>query len=167
MLRTTRAASSWRNAHRLGMLDIPTAKPVAFIENRLGPLRGSSYFIMQAVNGTRADHYFVDNTIPLQVRHGHAEVLLYLFERIAAAGLVHGDYKASNFVVTEHGPVILDLDAMKPAGSEAALQQGLEKDLRRFMYNWKGQAEAEALFREGVAALAAQYGVSLEQQHEA
>lgn len=162
MLRMTRAATSWHNAHLLSMLDIPTAKPVAFIENRFGPLRGSSYFIMQTVNGTRADQYFVDNSIPLQVRQGHAEVLLYLFERIAVAGLVHGDYKATNFMITDHGPVLLDLDAMQAVSNRDAFRAGLEKDLRRFMLNWQGQPEAESLFREGLEGLAGQYGIELE-----
>ncbi|MBW1746795.1 MAG: hypothetical protein JRJ25_11240 [Deltaproteobacteria bacterium] len=38
-LRNTRAWTSWRNAHRLELLGIPTPKPIAFLERRWGPFR--------------------------------------------------------------------------------------------------------------------------------
>jgi tRNA A-37 threonylcarbamoyl transferase component Bud32 len=159
MLRRTRAARSWCNAQRLEMLHIPTATAVGFIEKRFGPLRGSSYFIMQAVPGTRADHYFVDSSIPLETRREQAGAMMYVLERVAAAGLVHGDYKASNFMITDEGPVLLDLDAMHQPGSARAFRRGLQKDLQRFLQNWQGNAEVEKMFAEGVKKLAEQYDV--------
>lgn len=162
MLRRTRAARSWCNAQRLTMLNIPTAASVGFIENRFGPLRGSSYFIMQAVPGVCAEHYFVDSSLPLQVRREQAVALLHVLEQVAAAGLVHGDYKASNIMITESGPVLLDLDAMHQPASVTAFRKGLQKDLQRFLQNWQDNAEAMALFRQPLIDLAGQYEVKLE-----
>ncbi|MGD9000014.1 MAG: lipopolysaccharide kinase InaA family protein, partial [Granulosicoccaceae bacterium] len=131
-LRETRAATSWRNAHLLAMLGIPTAAPLAFLEERRGPLRGRSYFIMQAVAGTRAEEYFTDPDMPPELKQAQAGLLLKQFERLADAGLVHGDYKATNFVITEQGPLILDLDALRRPSSAARFRKGLARDLRRF-----------------------------------
>ncbi|MGB5443257.1 MAG: hypothetical protein WBN57_11675, partial [Gammaproteobacteria bacterium] len=44
-LRPTRAAVSWKNAHRLEMCAIPTPKPVALVEERFGPLRGRAWYV--------------------------------------------------------------------------------------------------------------------------
>ena len=52
--RATRAAVSWKNAHRLKMYGILTAKPVALVEERLGPLRGRAWYIAEYVQGDSA-----------------------------------------------------------------------------------------------------------------
>ena len=50
--RNTRAWSSWRNAHRLESLGIPTPKPIAFLEKRWGSFRSNSYYITEYLEGT-------------------------------------------------------------------------------------------------------------------
>lgn len=160
-LRQTRAANSWRNAHWLQMLGVATATPIAFIEERRGPLRGRSYFLMQSVDGTRADAYFSDARIPNELKQAQAKLLLKQFDRLANAGLVHGDYKATNFVIGEHGPLLLDLDALYRPGTAAAFRDGLRRDLRRFLRNWQDQPSVLALFRPGVEALAARHDIEL------
>jgi hypothetical protein len=46
-LRRTRAATSWKNAHRLTMYGILSARPVALYERRFGPLRGKAWLITE------------------------------------------------------------------------------------------------------------------------
>ncbi|MGD9000944.1 MAG: hypothetical protein PVF75_11050, partial [Granulosicoccaceae bacterium] len=70
------------------------------------------------------------------------------------------DYKATNFVITEQGPLILDLDALRRPSSAARFRKGLARDLRRFLQNWQEAPAAMTLFRPGIEALAARHGIS-------
>ena len=56
-----------------------------------------------------------------------------IFASLRAAGLQHGDTKATNFIVTADGVFVVDLDALGPAKGSA----GHDHDVRRFLENWR------------------------------
>jgi hypothetical protein len=55
-----------------------------------------------------------------------------LFVSFRAAGLRHGDTKASNFLLHEHRLYCVDLDAL------ALDRDGWRRDVARFLENWDG-----------------------------
>lgn len=141
-IRGSRALRAWRNGHRLRLLGIATPAPIAVVVERFGPLQGRAWLVTEVAEGTR-----LDRTDPL----AHVEGIVALFRALARAGLVHGDTKAANFVVSAAGPVLLDLDAMRAPRSPSARRRGHARDVARFLANWPGLAPlVEAFERAGL-----------------
>lgn len=150
--RPTRAAQSWRSAHRLLMHGIATARPLALIENRFGPLRGTAWFIMQAVDGPSAHVFFRDPAVDRAARRAIAGQFADVLNIMRREKISHGDMKATNFVISDGQLVVLDLDALRLHRDKAAFERAFRRDLRRFFRNWHELPEMAALFRECLTA---------------
>jgi tRNA A-37 threonylcarbamoyl transferase component Bud32 len=147
--RPSRAAVSWSNAHRMKMLGIPTAEPLALLEWRWGPLRGQAYFVAEFVDTTDALAFFADPEITLQRKQHAALNIARLLHKLWRLGLVHGDMKASNVLIgAEEQPLLLDLDAMREARCKWILHLGHERDLRRWMENWRNDPVTYKMMRQ-------------------
>ncbi|KAB7627333.1 lipopolysaccharide kinase InaA family protein [Alkalilimnicola sp. S0819] len=146
-LRRGRAAISWRNAHYLRALGLPTPAPVALLERRLGPLRGTAYYITAYQPAWRPDDHFRDQGLTAGWRE--LEAMAALVNALGAVGLSHGDLKAGNFLVCEGGDVqLIDLDAMRLHESIPAFRRAYARDLRRFLHNWQQDPELLRAFRQ-------------------
>lgn len=146
--RPSRAWHAWIEAHRLRFLGIATPRPLALVERRLGPLRGRAWLISEHCEGPNLQEH-----LAAQADSAPAEVLAAvrrLFEGLAAACISHGDLKATNFIWNGRELSVLDLDAMRRHGSEAAWRKAWRRDRTRFLRNWP---EGSALRREMEAAL--------------
>ena len=132
---------AWSGGQLLHFLRIPTARPLALLEERTGPLRGVAYLVMRDL-GTRDLRTEV-------AQHGlserRCEEVTELFVQLKAAGLSHGDTKATNFLVHEGALHLIDLDALR-IGSK----MGSKRDVRRFLENWPEveRARFEASFQK-------------------
>ncbi len=133
-LRASRASRAWRNGHRLRMLGIATADPLLLVEERFGPIRGRAFLVMRSLDGpTLAD---VDP-------RAHLDRIVAMFGALRDAGLVHGDTKASNFVLDGEALALVDLDSMYEA-NDARLQRGHADDIARFLANWNDAPDVRA-----------------------
>lgn len=133
--RPSRAWHSWVEGHRLRFLGIATPRPLALIERRLGPLRGRAWLITEYCEGPNLKDLLAAHTgadMPADAR----EAVRRLFTQLAAAHISHGDLKATNFIFRGHELCVLDLDAMRRHGSEAAWRKVWKKDRARFLRNW-------------------------------
>ena len=150
--RKTRAAVSWMNAHRLWMYGILTARPVALLEERFGPLRGRAWYISEFVAGDDASSLCGQATLNKagQVRAG--QQLTNLLAQLALSSLSHGDMKATNFILSEGGAVVIDLDAMRKHDAAESFHRAQRRDLRRFMRNWEDCPETRTMFAEMMRA---------------
>ena len=148
--RNTRAWTSWRNAHRLELLGIPTPKPIAFLERRWGPFRSTSYYISEYIDGTdlyrriTSDKTKKINIEALSISFG--EVL----KSLADANMSHCDFKATNFIVAGKNLYIIDIESMREHSSRWSLRRSLKRDYRRFMKNWKDIPEVARLFQNQI-----------------
>ena len=140
------------NAHRLGMYGILTARPVALIEARFGPVRGRAWYISEFVAGDDASSLCGQAMLDKagQIRAG--QKLTDLLAQLALSSLSHGDMKATNFILSERGAVIIDLDAMRKHDAAESFQRAQRRDLRRFMRNWEACPETRAMFAEMMRA---------------
>ncbi|MDP7144276.1 MAG: lipopolysaccharide kinase InaA family protein [Pseudomonadales bacterium] len=109
----TRAAISWSNAHRLQLYQISAAHPVALLERCFGPVHFQSYLVMGEVTGPTCWEFFRDPGIAMEDKRNVAGAIGELFKRLVFHKISHGDMKASNFVIHDNQPVLLDLDAMR------------------------------------------------------
>lgn len=146
-LRKTRAANSWENAHRLKLLGINTPEPKAIIEKRRIFLKCESYFIASLIDGDTLSTYFKKQQSVEDVQR-MVEKVAQLFQRLYKASLSHGDLKATNIIVSKDEPFLLDLDSMKWHASEKSLEKSKQRDINRFLQNWREEKELLQLFEK-------------------
>ncbi|MFP4034018.1 MAG: lipopolysaccharide kinase InaA family protein [Desulfovermiculus sp.] len=136
-LRPSRAWKSWRNAHILSQIGIKTPMPVALVEKRLGPLRSTAYYITEFVPGKSVYTSVYSKDADQALKQKIVDQLRELLDRFQRAFIVHGDMKATNFIVADEQIMVTDLDAMKRytrAGKK--FTRGHRKDWERFQKNW-------------------------------
>ena len=145
-LRKTRAARSWANAHRLILSGVNTAKPIALVEKRLGPLAMTSYTVTEHVDGRLCSDYFVSDDISDDQKQAMADRIIKLFSLLSRAHIAHGDMKATNIVVSNDNPVVLDLDSMREIRLTCVYRRHFAKDVKRFMQNWEDKPGVYSMF---------------------
>ena len=148
LFRLTRAAVSWQNAHRLEACGILTPKPVALVEQRLGPLRGRAWYVSEYVQGDDALILCNPPAAGLPDTQAAATSIVALLKRMAHCSISHGDMKGNNFILSKQGAAVIDLDAMKQHEHESGFRRAQRRDMHRFMRNWATCPETAALFQK-------------------
>lgn len=131
--RPSRAAASWANAHRLSILGIATAKPIALLEARTCSLRGKAYFLAEYLDLPDVAEYFAQTQDKAQ-RAEAVKNIVTLFYKLYLLQISHGDMKASNIKMHGTQPVLIDLDSMRQHRNTNITAH--VRDLQRFMQNW-------------------------------
>jgi tRNA A-37 threonylcarbamoyl transferase component Bud32 len=72
--------------------------------------------------------------------------------QLALSAISHGDMKATNFILSERGAVVIDLDAMRKHDTAESFHRAQRRDLRRFMRNWEACPETRTMFAEMMRA---------------
>jgi tRNA A-37 threonylcarbamoyl transferase component Bud32 len=135
-----RARDAWCNGQMLAFLDIDTAKPIALLEQKWGWCRGVCYLVMPDCGERNLGQELASH--PERFAN-YADATIDLLQRLAAAGLQHGDLKATNFVLTQNRVVLIDYDAVQ-AGAP-------DRDIARFLNNWADDAQLQARWSEALA----------------
>lgn len=150
MFFASKAKCSWRNAQCLKLLDIATPKPVAMVEKRFGPLRFESYFITEYVAGANLQDYFSDENLVVAHTSNQltslAENMLGLFADLSDAQISHGNLCATNILLSQMKPTLLDLDAMRLHRYQSRWYRAAKRDRERFMQNWRNHPEIQRVF---------------------
>jgi len=148
-LSRSRAEHDWEAAVMLRFFGVPTPAPVAVIIERLGPLRGRGFFLSEHVHGSGADTLREASTLDA----GLAAAFTHTFSRLLAAGVVHGDLKATNLLLAANAIQVLDLDAVRRPRRAHAFRHGWQRDVARFLRNFDGNPPLRADFAELLAGL--------------
>ncbi|MBN2333568.1 MAG: hypothetical protein JXO49_06470 [Deltaproteobacteria bacterium] len=143
--RRTRAARSWRNAHLLDFYGINTPEPVALIERQRLAVRLPAYYVAALADGILASDYFAVAAVSDELRHMAAKVASVI-KTMHDQRISHGDLKASNIVLTAHGPALMDLDDMQQHRSVAGFAKAARRDVERFLRNWENYPAVAQLF---------------------
>ncbi len=142
----TRAAHSWRNAHLLLLLGIPTPRPVAMLEKRCGPFRRKAYFISEYLDGPHALDFFREGD--LHEKSAVARRIADIFKSLKSARISHGDMKATNILIHKQEPVLIDVEGICAHKSRGRFLSAHRKDIKRFFQNWIDVPEVGGLFEE-------------------
>ncbi len=145
--RRTRASISWYNAHALIFDGFATARPIALVENRLGPLASGAYLVMEYLNGPNCIDYFSDKELDEAHKKAMAAKMARMLRKFAVLRIGHGDLKGTNIIIVNEQPNIVDLDAMLKYKSKRLFQRAYKRDLKRFFKNWQTMPEIEKIFR--------------------
>lgn len=142
--RTSRAAQSWANAHRLLISNVPTAQPLALVEQRWGVVRRRAYYLSEYVDAPDAKQFFAQ-CASADDRQMVARRLAALLYKLYLLRYTHGDFKASNVKILDLKPLLIDLDAMQVHRFGVGFNWWFErkhiKDIKRLMENWENDAE--------------------------
>ncbi len=144
LLQPSRAWGCWRSAHMLAMLGIATPTPRLMMERRIGPLRREAYFLSDYVAGEDALQLLKNAPITSPAWESAMAQFQALFTAFRDYHIVHGDTKASNFLLTESALVVLDLDGMSQETDTGRFARAHAKDLQRFSKNWEDSPERAA-----------------------
>jgi tRNA A-37 threonylcarbamoyl transferase component Bud32 len=148
-VRPTRAWTSWRNAHRLRMFGVHTAAPVALLEERFGPLRRRGYLVMEELPGVELSQ-LIRSGEPLP--DALIDAVAALLEQLHTLGVVHGDTKASNFIVDGSGVAVIDLDAMASPRRPLTFAAAFRRDVDRLLANWAPGSADRMRMHQALAA---------------
>lgn len=133
--RPTRGWHSWQEGFRLLMLGIPTAKPLALIEERQHWMRGRAWLVTEYLPGpdllTHLKPYEYSKLPTLELN-----ALLALFNLLIRCRISHGDLKGTNLFWVKNQWTLIDLDAVKQHTSINSFKRAYAKDRARFLRNW-------------------------------
>ncbi len=128
----SRSRRGWRLGHALLHRDIPTARPLAVLERRLGPFVLESFLVTEAIPGAvdlatflRREHATRTPAAWVQCKRELLPRLVTLLRRLHERGFDHRDCKASNILVVPYPELRLlwiDLDGVRYAGNVASLR---------------------------------------------
>ena len=148
-LSDSRALKSWSHGWVLEMAFIPTARPVAVYEERRAGLRGRCYLLMEQIDGQLLPDYVAAQAKNPKRLEVVADAVAEIWTGLAEIRAVHGDLKATNWIVdSEHRVHLIDLDSFEFGCSKSAFARGRKKDRARFMKNWSYDSALERLFRQ-------------------
>lgn len=149
MFRHSRAANCWQMSTQYAQSGILIPAPVAYIEKRFGPLRGKSYFINEYLEAENLLTYVTTHSHRSDVEGAEKQVV-ELFKTLHSAGIVHGDMKATNILVSNKQLFLLDLDASRKTNKQGLFERGYKKDRDRFLKNWENHPELYQRFSAGL-----------------
>jgi tRNA A-37 threonylcarbamoyl transferase component Bud32 len=145
-LQKSRAAICWHNAQCLTSWRIPTARPVAMLEKRIGYLRREAYYICEYLPGISLEDYCINANRTLQELTQIAQKIKEFFTIFQNIQASHGDMKANNILVVGSKLFLIDLDAMHFHESKKKWYNAYQKDIKRFMKNWEKLPEIAEVF---------------------
>ncbi len=111
--RRTRASTSWYYSFLFNENGIPTPRPIAYKETRIGPLRGDSYFIYEWVDGINGEEYFTKNKANPEIVEKAIDAIVDMTRTIKKLGLIHGDIRLKNMVFRGEDLLLTDFDDTK------------------------------------------------------
>jgi len=132
-IKKSRARRGWLQGHRLGMLNIATPKPLAYIEQLKEKLIWKSYLVTEYVDGQKLYDFLQDSNVTKEQHSMIIQQIKGLLDKMGKYHITHGDLKHTNILVTNNGPVLTDLDGMKAHKLGWTYKSGRAKDLQRFI----------------------------------
>jgi tRNA A-37 threonylcarbamoyl transferase component Bud32 len=112
-LKGSRAKKCWLFGHRLKWLGIGVAAPLAFIEQRHCGLIRQSYILNEMIDGQNIREHIARPDLDERARQQIRDKADALLSEIAKHRISHGDLKATNILIHNNQPVLIDLDSMK------------------------------------------------------
>jgi tRNA A-37 threonylcarbamoyl transferase component Bud32 len=134
-LKRSRARHGWLSAHHFGMRNIPTPKPLAYLERRKGCLIWASYLVTQYTEGPSLYHFLRDENLPPERHVEMKQQVMDLLDQLGKYRITHGDLKHTNILITKDGPTLTDLDSVRFHKCRWMYKIRSVKDRERF--DWK------------------------------
>jgi hypothetical protein len=130
---------------------IPTPRPRAYVDCRLGPWTYRSYLVSDYVEGESLYRHIRFGTQSKdELRHAARQVA-GIWEQLVELGISHNDLKPENFIVDRNFNIwLIDLEKVRIGGSASRLKRRQVFDVRNFLHvrGWHRRLDARAIFAE-------------------
>ena len=148
----TRGSRSWTYGREMLDAGVGTARPLAMVEDRLGPLRFRSFVLTEEVEGTSLPEFLATTSLNTLELDRLAGQFARMWHTLGELRIVHGAMHASNFIVTPDRQLkLINLDGTWRHWFDLTFLHRRDRDWLRFMKAWRGQPEIGAAFRAAVA----------------
>lgn len=129
----SRAQYSWQASLKMAAANVPTPRALACVECERHGVVTKSHFIYEYEAGFLFRTYAWSTPIDRILAEPHLHQVHKLLRVLKKHRISHGDLKMPNIIVTEHGPVLIDLDQVRfhASGNHTFAKRRL-RDLRRF-----------------------------------
>jgi len=124
-----------------------TPEPLAFIEEQKVGLKWRAWYICRFDESATCDEYYLhaDSLTPAMVNN--ASAIVDMFIKLRECRLSHGDFKASNLLMSAEMPSLIDLDSIKLNSNERSAERMWRRDINRFMDNWHERYDIYTQFK--------------------
>ncbi len=109
--------------------------PLAYIELRRELLVWQSYLVTKYVEGQKLYDFLRNSNVADEQRSIAMQQVKNLLDKMGKCRITHGDLKHTNILITDNGPVLTDLDAMKTHKWNWAYKIRREKHIGRLEKN--------------------------------
>ncbi len=157
-LQRTPAHQSWLDGRFLFEAGIPTPRPRAFLERRLGPFKTKSYLLTDYVLGTSLYRLMRFGNPSEDAVQKIVTQVVALWQRLDELQVQHNDFKPENLIVDPNGKVwLIDLERMcrYRAGEQARRKQLRELEDLLHPRNWRAKPQAGELLRQQIVGTTA------------
>ncbi|MFI4954892.1 MAG: lipopolysaccharide core heptose(I) kinase RfaP [Gammaproteobacteria bacterium] len=136
LFRPSRASRSWNFAQVLLKNNIATPHPIALVEKRWGYLRRDSYYIMEYCGGNSLGSVMRELSPESVTGQDLFAQWQKIHQQLLELKITHGDTSHENYLVTQDGLKIIDLDTMHQHFFAWRLQRRQLRDQERFIHIW-------------------------------
>jgi tRNA A-37 threonylcarbamoyl transferase component Bud32 len=147
--RPSRAWHSWREGHRLELLGLATARPLAVLERRWCWLRARAYLVTDYLGGQDIISRFrpyVDAASPADALPANElQAVDNLFAGLLRERISHGDLKGTNLLWDGSRWALIDLDSMRQHTGDSSFKRAYARDRARFLRNWPADSALHQL----------------------
>ncbi|MDP0589575.1 MAG: hypothetical protein QS748_10455 [Candidatus Endonucleobacter bathymodioli] len=145
----SRARVCWCGELLFQQIGIKTPENLAMLEVRKYRWIKKSYLITEYIQGQCLSTFFSDDENKEQWSFITQQIEDILFS-FPSVNIVHGDFKSTNFIISESGPVMIDLDSVKSFFLRSTFKNSYRKDLDRFEENWVNTPSAIHIFQSTI-----------------
>jgi RIO-like serine/threonine protein kinase len=146
MLSGSRALRTWRFSHYLMHHGVKVPEPIALFEEQRFGTAARAMFVARKVDAVDCREFFNGCQAMTPAIAGVIDSLVELFIKLKHLSISHGDTKATNILLLEGSPCLIDFDSMHFHTNRASLERHHHKDIQRFMRNWRGHYVVEQQF---------------------
>ena len=147
------AKTSWIDGRYLLEAGVPTPRPWACAERRLGPLGIGSYLLTDYVAGTTLSRLMRFERLSSQVVHDLARQVAALGQQLDELRVSHNDLKAENLLVDLEGRVwLIDLEKMRRHRHHGETRRRQVRNAGDLLHprNWRTVPAAAEIFRRQI-----------------
>ncbi|PCJ48732.1 MAG: hypothetical protein COA74_08475 [Gammaproteobacteria bacterium] len=141
------AKRNWQYAHFLVNHQISTPEPLAFLQRKKLGLNYQSWYICRFEEGLTCEDYFLNATSFTPAMKNIISSIVELFRAMKECQVSHGNLNASNLIISQDGPCLIDLDSMSYCSNKKKAEQKWREDLLSFMDNWWQRHDIDKQFR--------------------
>lgn len=144
----SRAKKSWYHAQKLALFGVNIPSPIAYIEKKQAGIKAEGYFISEYVDAVSLASLATTQGETLLENRSLINNVAALLKKLRLLEWTHGDLKATNIMIANNEPLLIDFDGAKEHASLTSARHHTLRDWNRFLKNFSNMPRLLAAFKE-------------------